>query len=104
MAVTENDAYYTSEGQLFAYNFDDKETTQIAYDFVTPTSVAYGGREIWVADNGTGYVYRFDADDEEEKVDDGFVAVVGIRGVHLVNTEDETFAAYVAVMLGLLFL
>jgi len=44
LATTENDAYYTSEGQLFAYNFDDKETTTIATDFVNPTSVAYGGR------------------------------------------------------------
>lgn len=104
LAMTENDAYYCSHNKLWQYNIKDKKRTEIVSEgFVSPTSVAYGGREIWVADNGSSYVYRFDAGDKEETAEDGWLAIQGIWGIHLVNTEEETFAASLVILLGLLF-
>ena len=75
-----------------------------------PTSVAYGGRQIWIADNGNGKVSRTDDDVDEQKEFEAYVSVPGARGVHLINADVErlgssfAFSAYIAITLAFCFL
>jgi len=59
IATSWTDIYYTSANKLFDYNYETEASREIARNFVRPSSIAFGGDEVWVADNGTGYVYRF---------------------------------------------
>ena len=111
LALKKNYAYFITDDTLDEYQISTGEVTKkFLKSGMEPTSIGYGGRQVWIADNGKGKVSRTYDDFDDYTELSVFVSVPGARGVHLINSDVErigssfAFGAYIAVTLALLFL
>ena len=111
LALKKNYAYFITDDTLEEYKIKTGEVTKkFLKRGMRPTSIGYGGRQVWIADNGYGKVSRTYDDFDDYTELSTFVTVPGARGVHLINSDVErvgssfAFSAYIAVTLALWFL
>ena len=111
LALKKNYAYYISDNTIDEYKISTGEVTTTRLNSgMEPTSVGYGGRQIWIADNGRGKISRTEDGFDDDTYFSDYVYMSGARGVHMINSDVErigssfAFGTYIAVTLALWFL
>jgi hypothetical protein len=101
--VSEDKVFFTTANRLYKFDLEDAVATVVSRGFVNPTSIAFGEKHVYVADYGSNQVYKVKAHSENKEVKDAWIGLVGVRGVHTVNTW-EGFGGVLALAFALLWL
>lgn len=92
VGVSDDYAFFTTNNQVFAYDYDDDEMFLKSIGFEEARGISYGDDDVFVADHGSGHVYRIQAEDGDQEFSHPWVHIQGAYAVHCINLAAELLA------------